>query len=116
MAIISEKSNPCIFGGTEETPLGPTFRGPYPITKKMGTSCLEVQLGVYVDGTPRTSVVHWNLCQPAVLKLGTEIATRPKLGRKAKERPATEWRHGFQSEENEELKSWGPFSNDHNPT
>ena len=63
------------------TPLGPQFRGPYPITQRLGKSCLEVQVGEYVNGEPRLDVVHWNNCQPAVVKPGAPNATRPKLGR-----------------------------------
>ena len=63
------------------TPLGPVFRGPYPINQRLGKSCLQVSVGVFDNGTPRFDVVHWNNCQPAVMKPGAEIATRPKLGR-----------------------------------
>ena len=52
----------------KKMPLGPTFEGPYPITKRLGTSCLEVQMGVLNDRSPRLQTVHWNNCQPAVMR------------------------------------------------
>ena len=68
------------------TPLGPAFEGPYPITKKLGTTCLEVEMGFLANGNPRLETVHWENCQPGVLRPGTLNAQRPKLGRKCKER------------------------------
>ena len=64
------------------TPLGPTFKGPYPITKRLGTSCLEIRVGSFKNGQHRLETVHWNNCKPGVLRPGTEDAQRPTLGRK----------------------------------
>ena len=64
------------------TPLGPRFEGPYPILQRLGKSCLQLKVGDYKDGTPRTEVRHWNTCSPAEVGPETENATKPTLGRK----------------------------------
>ena len=68
----------------KKSPLGATFEGPYPIIKRLGDSCLQVQVGLFADGTPRYDTVHWNNAQPAVMRAGTKSANRPKLGRPKK--------------------------------
>ena len=69
----------------KQTPLGPCFEGAYPITRRVGTSCIEVQVGFFNNGEPRLEMVHWNNAQPAVLRPGAEIAQRPALGRRKRQ-------------------------------
>ena len=67
------------------TPLGHSYDGPFPITKRLDTSCVEIRVGSYASGAPRLEVQHWQNLKPAVLKEGQEPATRVSRGRK----PAT---------------------------
>ena len=68
----------------KKTPLGPVSDGPFPILQRMGKSCLQIKVGDFKSGAPRTEVVHWKNCYPAPTSDTTIIATRPKLGRKCK--------------------------------
>ena len=63
------------------SPLGPKNDGPFPILKRIGKSCIQIKVGDYVNGTPRTETRHWNSCYPADLAEDTESASRPTLGR-----------------------------------
>ena len=69
----------------KHTPLGPLSDGPYPILERLGKSCLKIKTGEFVFGKPKTEVVHWRNCTPHTLTPTEKPATRPKLGRKAKE-------------------------------
>ena len=64
------------------TPLGHSFDGPFPITRRLDTSCVEIRVGSYASGAPRLEVQHWQNLKPAVLKEGQEPATRVSRGRK----------------------------------
>ena len=63
------------------SPLSPKADGPFPILKRIGKSSLEVQVGTYKNGQPRTEVHHWRNCQPYKAECQTP-AVRPTLGRK----------------------------------
>ena len=78
----AEKATHVYIQRGKTTPLGPAFEGPYPITKRLGTSCLEVLVGYFANGEERHETVHWNNVQPGVLRPGAQIAKRPPLGRK----------------------------------
>ena len=67
---------------SKRKPLGPVSDGPFVILKREGTSCLTIQTGTYKSGAPRTELVHWRNCVPAVLPDTTISAKRPALGRK----------------------------------
>ena len=64
------------------TPLGQSFDGPFPITRRLDTSCVEIRVGSYASGAPRLEIQHWQNLKPAVLKEGQEPATRVARGRK----------------------------------
>ena len=66
----------------KKTPLEPRYDGPFPILQRLGKSCLQIEVGRYVSGQPRTEVRHWNTCSPADVAPSTENAIRPTLGRK----------------------------------
>ena len=68
----------------KKTPLGPVKEGPYPIIERVGKSCLRVQMGEMAGGQPRIETLHWSNCAPAHMDENSEIAKRPKLGRKSK--------------------------------
>ena len=65
------------------TPLGAKYDGPHPILKRIGKSCLLLQVGHYNNGKARTEVRHWRTCSPAPPGDVPEPAARPKLGRPA---------------------------------
>ena len=64
------------------TPLGKVFDGPYPITNRLGKSCIELQTGTFVSGKPRKEIRHWRTCYPAHPNDDIQSAEKPKLGRK----------------------------------
>ena len=70
-------------------PLGPISDGPYVILERLGNSCLNIQTGHYKSGAPRTEIVHWRNCYPAVLPVSTTPAVRPPLGRKPRQHSTT---------------------------
>ena len=61
--------------------LGHTFDGPFPISDRLGSSCLKIQVGTTAAGDPRFENVHWNNCKVAHLTSPT-TAERPRPGRK----------------------------------
>ena len=63
------------------TPLGPRFHGPYPITAKHGTSCIEVRVGHYANGAPRHELHHWRNVKIVPFENEPYDATRQPLGR-----------------------------------
>lgn len=68
----------------KDTPLGVKYKGPYLITARQGTSCLEIRTGSYANGAPRHETVHWNNCKIAYFWEKLFEAERPKRGRKRK--------------------------------
>ena len=66
-------------------PLSPISDGPFIILERIGSACLKIQTGKFKSGAPRTELVHWRNCFPAVLPTSTTPAERPKLGRKPKQ-------------------------------
>ena len=68
----------------KRTPLDPLWEGPYPITERVGKSCLKVQMGELAGGQPRIELQHWSNCRPADLQDDVVSAQRPRLGRKCK--------------------------------
>ena len=63
----------------KKTPLGPIADGQFPIVRRLGKSCLEIQVGEYVNGKPRTEIRHWRTCHPAPPQENITPATRPPL-------------------------------------
>lgn len=66
------------------TPLGPNFRGPYPIVEKKGKSSLVVKVGVYANGKDRLEMHHWHNMKPAQFAGEAFEHLRPNLGRPTK--------------------------------
>ena len=64
--------------------LQPRWHGPYPISKRLGTTTIEVKTGTYANGSSRLECHSWNNAKPAYLADDTVIAQRPKLGRPPK--------------------------------
>ena len=64
------------------SPLGHSFDGPFPVTRRLDTSCVEIRVGSFANGSPRLEVQHWQNLKPAVVKEGQEPATRVARGRK----------------------------------
>ena len=62
--------------------LCPKFEGPFPIYSRPSRSQIEVKLGLYKDGRPRLLKFHWSSCKIAHLREGSQVATRPALGRR----------------------------------
>ena len=78
-------------------PLGPAYKGPYLIKKRLGESALELLTGHFVNGKERTEIRHWNTCFPFTPGAEVPNASRPALGRKplnAKAKPYTPIRNG----------------------
>ena len=69
----------------KHTPLGANFDVPFQIHKREGQHCLTVRAGSYANGEPRYELHHWKNCKIDGC-LATELAHRPKLGRKAKQK------------------------------
>ena len=68
----------------KRSPLEAKKDGPYPITEKVGKSCVRVRVGHYANGEERTELHHWSRCTPANLADDAKFAERPALGRKPK--------------------------------
>ena len=66
----------------KKTPLGPVFDGPFQITDRIGTSCVQIRVGSYANGEPRHEIQHWHNLKAAHMKEGAEVAQKPALGRK----------------------------------
>ena len=66
----------------KKSPLGPINDGPLPILKRLGKSCLLLQVGTRANGQPRTEVRHWKTCFPADMPEGTSPQFKPGPGRK----------------------------------
>ena len=64
------------------SPLGHSYDGPFPVTRRLDTSCVEIRVGSFANGSPRLEVQHWQNLKPAVVKEGQEPATRVARGRK----------------------------------
>ena len=64
--------------------LCPKFEGPYKVVNRPSRSQVEVQIGVYRDGEPRTLTYHWTSCKPAHMREGATEGCRPMLGRRPK--------------------------------
>ena len=63
-------------------PLGANFDGPFPVVDHVGTSCVKIIVGHFVNGEPRYEIQHWNNCKiPKFLEQPFE-STKPALGRK----------------------------------
>ena len=72
----------------KSSPLNPLYDGPYPITRRLGKSCLELVVGHYNNGAERKEIRHWRSCYPAPTPdCPEEVASKPNLGRKKKFRP-----------------------------
>ena len=70
----------------KKTPLSPIADGPYLIKERLGKSCLRISTGDFVNGRPRTEVVHWKNCSPHIIPDSPDAipdASKPKLGRPA---------------------------------
>ena len=66
------------------TPLGKNYDGPFLITKRLGTSSVQVRVGAYAGtGDTRYETHHWNNCKIAHFYDEPFEATRPALGRKS---------------------------------
>ena len=61
----------------KKTPLSTIFDGPFPITDKLGKSCLKLQTGTFKTGAPRSEVRHWNTCVPAKMAPNSKSADPP---------------------------------------
>ena len=68
----------------KKEPLGPRNDGPFPITQRIGKSCLEIKVGDYNSGAPRLETRHWRTCFPADVEEGQQPGRKPNLGRKSK--------------------------------
>ena len=64
--------------------LCPKFEGPYKVVSRPSRSTVEVQVGVFKSGEPRTLTFHWTLCKPAHMREGALESRRPMLGRPPK--------------------------------
>ena len=52
---------------------------------------IEVRIGSFANGLPRTATYHWSSCQPAHLRPDFVEGSRPNLGRKPRpDPPATD--------------------------
>jgi transposase InsO family protein len=80
------------------TPLGPTFEGPFLITERQGTSCVQIRVGSYANGEPRFETQHWSNLKIAHRSEGEEDAVRKKLGRKLNPK-APEFKPGIDTSE-----------------
>ena len=69
----------------KHTPLGANFDGPFKIHERQGNHCLRVRVGSYNNGEPRYELHHWKNCKIDHGD-GTDLAERPKLGRKSSKR------------------------------
>ena len=67
------------------TPLSPRSDGPYRILERLGKSAINIKVGEFKSGQPRTEVHHWNNCTPYVLPEDTVDATKTLLGRRPKQ-------------------------------
>ena len=65
----------------KSTPLGANLDGPYPILERRGKSCVLIQVGTYVNGTPRAQLQHWNNLKPANFMDEPYENFKPNLGR-----------------------------------
>ena len=62
--------------------LSSRYEGPYKVISRPSRSQLEVRIGSFANGSPRTSVYHWSSCKPAHLRDDFVEGSRPMLGRK----------------------------------
>ena len=72
------------------TPLSPRYDGPFPLTERLGKSCIRIFVGNDAKGLPRFEVQHWRNCHPVQLPPSTTPATRPLRGRKPQDAIETE--------------------------
>ena len=61
--------------------LSSRFEGPYKVISRPSRSQVEVRVGSYANGQPRTSIFHWSSCKPAHLREDFQEGSRPNLGR-----------------------------------
>ena len=69
--------------------LSPRFEGPYAIVSRPSRSQIEVRVGSYANGSPRTLVVHWSSCKVAHVRKNFQPASRPNIGRRSRPDPPT---------------------------
>ena len=62
--------------------LDPRYHGPFPITKRLGTSCIQIKAGQDASGQDKFETHHWHNCHPVTLPDDTIDAQRPARGRK----------------------------------
>ena len=55
------------------------FEGPYPVISRPSRSQLEVRIGSYANGAPRTLVVHWSSCKVAHVRQNFQEGSRPNI-------------------------------------
>ena len=58
------------------------YEGPYPIVARPSRSQIEVRVGSFANGSPRTCTFHWSTCKLAHLRDDFIQGSRPILGRK----------------------------------
>ena len=63
------------------------YEGPYKIISRPSRSQIEVRVGSYANGSPRTSIYHWSSCKPAHLRPDFVEGSRPNVGRKPRPDP-----------------------------
>ena len=61
------------------TKLSQQFEGPYKIVSRPSRSQVEVRIGSYANGLPRTSTYHWSSCKIAHMRDGATEGSRPNL-------------------------------------
>ena len=69
--------------------LCPKFEGPYKVISRPSRSTVEVKIGMFKSGEPRTLTFHWSLCKPAFMREDATEGSRPMLGRKPKSRTSS---------------------------
>ena len=60
----------------------PKFEGPFKVLSRPTRTTVEVKIGAYKHGEPRSLTYHWTSCKPAHMREGAAEGRRPMLGRK----------------------------------
>merc|ERR1712015_140512 len=66
----------------DQKSLSEKYDGPFPVISRPSRSRVEVKLGTFASGAPRTQVYSWSSCKPANLREEGYTKFRKNLGRK----------------------------------